>query len=185
LQTEETLQGVILELQKDRMSLRGHNMNERLKKLADSGPMGQFILRQRDRQEALKRYSREEQNKLEGAVEWVSGLKTKVKKEMALIKVTDLTKQNAERGEEAKRINYMVIKARHQVNEALDVLFAKDSHLNMARSLREALPATKLGKEQLKVGSLRVNGLLMPKQVISLTEGSFTALKSNLAVFAT
>lgn len=93
-QTEETLQGVILELQKDRMAMKGQNMMDRLKKLERSdGPMSQFIMRQRDRQDALKRFSRDEQVKLENAVETMDGLKSQVKKEMALIKVIDLSKR--------------------------------------------------------------------------------------------
>lgn len=42
LQTEETLTGVIIELQKDRMAMRGQNMMERLKKMekCDGGGMG-------------------------------------------------------------------------------------------------------------------------------------------------
>lgn len=68
-------------------------MMERLKKMEKSeGGMSQFIAKQRDRQEAMKRFSRDDQAKLEGAVETMEALKTKVKKEMALIKVIDLTK---------------------------------------------------------------------------------------------
>jgi hypothetical protein len=49
-QTEETLQGVIMELQKDRMSLKSQNMMERLMKLErGDGPMSQYIIKQRDR----------------------------------------------------------------------------------------------------------------------------------------
>ncbi len=68
-------------------------MLQRLKKL-DNGnaPMAQFISKQRERQEILKNFSRDEQSMLEGAVDTIEGLKTKVKREMALVKVIDITK---------------------------------------------------------------------------------------------
>ena len=75
------------------MAMRGQNMMERLNKLQKTdGGMSQFIAKQRDKQEAMKRFSREDQAKLEGAVETMEALKTKVKKEIALIKVIDLRK---------------------------------------------------------------------------------------------
>jgi hypothetical protein len=74
------------------IALKSKTMVERMKRLdAGQGPMAQLIGRQRDRQEALKSYSREEQIKLEGALEAVEGLKSKVKKEMALLRVIDIT----------------------------------------------------------------------------------------------
>lgn len=74
------------------MALKGKTMLDRMKRMdAGKGPMAQFIAKQRDRQDALKSYSREEQTKLEGALEAVEGLKSKVKKEMALLRVIDIT----------------------------------------------------------------------------------------------
>jgi hypothetical protein len=91
---EESFQGVINDLQKDRMALRGKEMLNRLKKLDNgNGPMTQFIAKQRDRFDVLKKYSRDEQVVLEGAVENIEGLKTKVKREMAMVKVIDITKE--------------------------------------------------------------------------------------------
>ena len=76
------------------MAMKGNHMMERLMTLEKSeGPMNQFISKQRDRQHMLNKLSRDEQNKLEDAVDTVACLKTKVKKEMALIKVIDLTKK--------------------------------------------------------------------------------------------
>ena len=146
----------------------------------------------------LKRFNREEQGKLEGAVEAMEGLKSKVKKEMALIKVVDLLKRNSTISEEqqkgdseegvkvAEKINYMIVKAKVQVNSAFDVLFAKDSSLNKAKGLND-LPliprTTKVGSEQVPIGTLRVTGLTLPK-VIKLGESSLKDLRSNLTVFA-
>lgn len=77
--------------------MKGNHMMERLKTLEKSeGPMNQFISKQRDKQHILKKLSRDEQNKLVDAVDTVACLKTKVKKEMALIKVIDLTKKGQE-----------------------------------------------------------------------------------------
>lgn len=45
--------------------------------------MAQFIAKQRERQAVLKNFSREDQSMLEGAVDTIEGLKTKVKREMA------------------------------------------------------------------------------------------------------
>ena len=72
-------------------------MMEKLKKFEDpNAPMTQFISRQREKQDILSRFTRDEQKKLEGAVNSIEVLKTNVKKEMALIKVIDLTKKSSE-----------------------------------------------------------------------------------------
>ena len=54
--------------------------------------MARFIAKQKDKQEQLKNFSREEQQILESAVGTIEGLKSRVKKEMAQVKVIDLTK---------------------------------------------------------------------------------------------
>lgn len=120
-------------------------MLERLKKLQDNdGALSQYIGKQKDRQEALKKYSREEVNTLEGAVEQVECLKSKVKKEMALIKVIDLTTNDVrqvieekqqhgsevETGKNVEKINYMLVKAKDSMNDAFNILFTKDSLLH-------------------------------------------------------
>ena len=121
---EESFQGVINDLQKDRMALRGKEMLNRLKKLDNgNGPMTQFIAKQRDRFDVLKKYSRDEQVVLEGAVENIEGLKTKVKREMAMVKVIDITKEPTSSQEQAQeefidskklkeKVNYMIVKAK-------------------------------------------------------------------------
>ena len=71
-------------------------MTNRLKRLdLGEAPMSQYIKRQKDKQELFKKFSTEDQNKLENVVETMSGLKNRVKKEMALIKVIDLTKKES------------------------------------------------------------------------------------------
>jgi hypothetical protein len=73
-------------------------------------------MKQRDKKDLLKRISKDEQIKLEGACENISTLKSKIKKEMALHKVIDITKADSnERGESSvgrEKINYMIVKAR-------------------------------------------------------------------------
>ncbi len=79
------------------MAMKGQKMMEKLKKFEDPyAPMTQFISRQREKQDILSRFTRDEQKKLEGAVNSIEVLKTNVKKEMALIKVIDLTKKSSE-----------------------------------------------------------------------------------------
>ena len=70
--------------------------------------------------------SKDEQRKLEDAIENVETLKQRVKKEMAMAKVMRVQEHGEKTGEKVK---YMVIKAREQVNEAVRVLFSKDSKL--------------------------------------------------------
>jgi hypothetical protein len=109
-----------MDLQKDRMALKGKEMLTSLKKL-ESGyaPMALFISKQRERHIVLKKYSRDEQTVLEGAVENIEGLKTKVKKEMALVKVIDITKDNKSQGQAKEeeidskklieKVNYLIV----------------------------------------------------------------------------
>lgn len=82
----------------------------------------------------------------------------------------------------------MLVKAKDQVNDAFDILFAKDSHLNHVRTLKESLTtetaSAVIGREKLKVGSLRVQGLPLLKKVVTLNEDTLAHFKSNLAVFA-
>ena len=129
--------------------MKGQHMMDKLKRMEqDKGPMTQFIAKQRDRQEALKTFSREEQNKLEGALDTMEGLKSRVKKEMALLRVIDITK-NASAQDEQKggsiaapnvdKINYMIVKAKDQVSDAFDLLFSKDSKLNLPKSYKDTL----------------------------------------------
>jgi len=106
------------------------------------------------------RLSREEQSKLTKAIENVDSLKSKVKLQMASIKVVDLKKKKEQQakaleqekaaltsafkrnkktapteelGDSAKtnaNINFMIIQAREQVNQALKCLAQKDSKLD-------------------------------------------------------
>ena len=83
---------------------------------------------------------------LEGAVETIEGLKTKVKIEMAAVKVIDLTKaaSSEEHGQEdstqvKEKINYLIVKAKDQVNDAFNVLFSKESNLNKVVEAQKAL----------------------------------------------
>ena len=131
--------------------LRGEKLLERLNKLEKSGgSMNEYIIQQRERREVVKRLSKDDQGKLENALENVTFLKSKMKKEMALIKVIDLTKREEKEkeveeqikkdiapDEGREKINYMLLKAKDQVNDAFKVLFAKDSRLHQVRNLRE------------------------------------------------
>ncbi len=133
------------------MALKGQKLLQRLKKLdSNDGPMSQFMSKQRDRQDVLKKYSRDEQSTLESAVENIEGLKSKVKKQMSLVKVIDLTQKEPQKGSEEdgldsvqlrEKINYMIVKAKDQVNDAFDVLFAKDSGLNRVKDLNYIINA--------------------------------------------
>jgi hypothetical protein len=91
--------------------------------------------------------TKDEQAKLENALENVEVLKSKAKKEMALIKVIDLTRKDQtspaaeevetteqQKGDEnveasKEKVKYMIVKAKDQVNDAFKILFAKDSML--------------------------------------------------------
>ena len=84
----------------------------------------------------------------------------------------------------------MIVKAKDQVNDALDVLFSKESSLNKVVDLKSAFSATKINsedqqKEKLKLGILRINGNNLPlKKVISLNDTNFKTFKQNISVFA-
>jgi hypothetical protein len=126
------------------MRLRGNNMTERLNKLQrEEGALNKYIIKQREKKELQLKLTKDEQGKLENALTNVEYLKSKVKREMTLVKVPDLTlKVNKKADEECitqeqalgqEKINYMIIKAKEEVNEAMKVLFAKDSKLHQLR----------------------------------------------------
>lgn len=80
--------------------------------------------------------SKDEQTVLKSALTNVDSLKSKVKREMAsqrvinLLETTKVDKsQNEVQGKEEK-INYLILKAKEEVNDVVKVLFAKDSKFN-------------------------------------------------------
>jgi hypothetical protein len=57
--SEDSFNTVIIELQKDRMALKGQQLMERLKKMdCNSKNMSQFITKQKEKQDNLKRYTK-------------------------------------------------------------------------------------------------------------------------------
>jgi len=57
--SEDSFNTIIIELQKDRMALKGQQLMERLKKMdCNSANMSQFITKQKEKQDNLKRYTK-------------------------------------------------------------------------------------------------------------------------------
>ena len=134
---------------------------------------------------------------LEGAVETIEGLKTKVKIEMAAVKVIDLTKaaSSEEHGQEdstqvKEKINYLIVKAKDQVNDAFNVLFSKESNLNKVVEAQKALiPDVSTDQaqasEKLKLGTVKLTGVFPPlKKVVNFTDSNLRDFKQNLTIFA-
>lgn len=165
---EENYLDIISQLQHDRMKLRGQKVTEQLNKLKRSdGALNEFIKNQKQKKEINLKLTREDQNQLEKAIENVDSLRTKVKLQMASVKVVDLKKKREDlaRAQQEEKlaqssafmrnkklnqkasgsdpsidkpdcvrtnmnINYMIIQAREQVNEAIQKLMTKDSKLS-------------------------------------------------------
>ena len=165
---EENYLDIIAQLQHDRMKLRGQKVTEKLNKLKRSdGALNEFIKNQKQKRDINLRLTREDQNQLEKAIENVDNLRTKVKLQMAGVKVVDLKKKREDlaRAQQEEKtaqssafmrnkklsqkqsganassdkpdcvrtnmnINYMIIQAREQVNEAVQKLMTKDSKLS-------------------------------------------------------
>lgn len=167
-QVEENYLDIISQLQHDRMKLRGQKVTEKLNKLKRSdGALNEFIKNQKQKKDINLKLTREDQNQLEKAIENVDNLRTKVKLQMAGVKVVDLKKKREDlaRAQQEEKlvqssafmrnkklsqkqggansgndkpdcvrtnmnINYMIIQAREQVNEAIQKLMTKDSKLS-------------------------------------------------------
>lgn len=92
---EENYQGIIYQLQLDRMKMKGAQVTEKLNKLVKSdSALNQFTKMHSDKQNMVMRISRKDQNQLESAIENVDKLKTSVKLQMAGIKIVDLKKKH-------------------------------------------------------------------------------------------
>jgi hypothetical protein len=83
----------------------------------------------------------------------------------------------------------MIVKAKDKANDAFDLLFQKDSNLSQVKDLKDAILAQKntppeYHSEKIKLGTLRVSGLLPLKKVVNLTDSNLKDFRSNLAVFA-
>lgn len=135
------------------MRLRGKDMLQRLQNLHNSeGAFAQVTVQLRDAQKKKEmettqgfsvKLNKAEQVKVKSALESVETLKFKVKKQMACRRIVDLTKTTpaassaAPQPEEAKTnephpnetFNYMVMETREKINDAMQILFSKDSKL--------------------------------------------------------
>jgi hypothetical protein len=105
----------------------------------------------------------------------------------------------------------MIVKAKDSANDAFNLLFSKESSLNKAKELSDAViveivdedltavnpklrnfdamhPAMTTTRfnhqEKVNVGSLRIQGLSKVKKVINLNEANLRDFKHNLSVFA-
>ena len=102
--------------------------------------------------------SKVDQLKVQDALESVESLKFKVKKQMAARRIVDLTHPQKPKVEEQKEddsaidkitkeaqmtetFNTMVIDTREKINEAMNVLFSRDSKLRKLQSMQENTPA--------------------------------------------
>ena len=135
------------------MRLKGKDMLERLTKLQNKDGAFSVITQQlRDaekKREASQvdgvtvKLNKAEQLKVQSALESVETLKFKVKKQMATRRIVDITPKtisSAPKSEEAKEtdanepsstetFNYLVMDTREKINEAMQVLFSRDSKL--------------------------------------------------------
>lgn len=92
--------------------------------------------------------SKDEQGTLENAVSNVDILKSKVKREMVQARVVDLkalkehqqakVEENMKAGQE--KINFLIVKAKEEVNETVKMLFSKDSKFHQVRALKDQQP---------------------------------------------
>ncbi|CDW91225.1 UNKNOWN [Stylonychia lemnae] len=194
--SEEAFTNVIVELQKDRMQLKGQHLLERLHKLEKTeGPMNEYIKLQREKRDIGAKISRQDQINLEQALDNVMYLKKKMKKEMALIKVIDITKREEQQLESEKqlkneiihegmeKVNYEFLKAKDQVNEAFKVLFGKDSRLHQIQSFKERQVQNLENTHNiLKLGTLRLSGAPI-KSVISLIPTEVKDLNQHINMF--
>lgn len=167
---------------------------------------------------------------LENAVGTIEGLKSRVKKEMAAVKVVDLSKvdistilplvatntqQEQQKGGSKdepldsmklkEKINYMIVKAKDQANDAFNLLFAKESSLHKVKDISDAvtveivqddlttaegvyrvnsIPTFTQHQEKINVASIRLQGLPKLKKVVNLTDSNLRDFKQNLSVFA-
>ena len=169
--TEDLYTETINHLQADRMRLKGKDMLARLSKLQKAdGAFSVITQRLRDeekRKEAESgvngfaiKLNKAEQIKVQSALESVETLKFKVKRQMATRRIVDITPKPAAepQPEEAKdssekkaqpssteTFNYLVMDTRERINEAMQVLFSKDSKLRRLRDPPPVAPATEAG----------------------------------------
>ena len=128
------------------MRIKGKDMLARLSTLQrEQGAFNTLVQQMRsdnktDHGEVAIKLNRQEQTKVEDALESVEALKFKVKKQMATRRVVDLSKPLQDQGSTAEAVqaaaklntesqNYLVVEAREKINEAIEVLFTKDSRL--------------------------------------------------------
>lgn len=173
-------------------------MAKRLNKLANSdGALNQFIQKQREKKEFALRLSKDEQGTLENAVSNVDILKSKVKREMVQARVVDLkalkehqqakVEDNMKAGQE--KINFLIVKAKEEVNEAVKMLFSKDSKFHQVRALKDQQPVATETQDlsKVQIGSLKISGPvpnLKDLKSLTLTSDLLKDLKRHVALFA-
>lgn len=156
--TEDQYNDTINQLQADRMRLKGKEMLERLNKLQNKdGAFCRITQQLRDTEKKKEaeqvngvtvKLNKAEQLKVQSALESVETLKFKVKKQMATRRIVDIrpkttVNKDAQQPEEVKEMatskaesgsttetfNYLVMDTREKINDAMKVLFSRDSKL--------------------------------------------------------
>lgn len=126
---------------------------------------------------------------------------------MATRRVVDLSKPLQDQGSTAEAVqaaaklntesqNYLVVEAREKINEAIEVLFSKDSRL---RKLQQPKPAkagsqpdqkpvpevTQKNLNEIKIGQFRLKGKIkVPNRRIIMDDNALKELKRNVMLFA-
>lgn len=200
---EDVFISTISELQADRMRIKGKDMLSRLSNLQrEQGAFNTLVQQMRsdqkaDHGEVAIKLNRSEQTKVEEALESVETLKFKVKKQMAARRVVDLSKPLSEQGSTAEVVqaaaklntesqNYLVVEAREKINEAIEVLFTKDSRL---RKLQLPKPAktdaepnakpeaevTQQNLNEIKIGQFKLKGKIkVPNRRIIMDDAALS-----------
>ena len=164
-----------------------------------------------DQGEVSVKLNRVEQSKVEEALESVESLKSKVKRQMATRRIVDLSKPledqttfqskndalDAVRSElkvNTESQNYLLVEAREKINDAMEVLFTKDSRLRKlqipSRVPTQTEDATQeIAKEnnisEVKVGQFKLRGKIrVPNRRVVLNESALAELKRNVMLFS-
>ena len=228
--TEDIYTETINQLQADRMRLKGKDMLDRLTKLQNKDGAFSVITQQLRDSEKKKeanivngvtvKLNKAEQLKVQSALESVETLKFKVKKQMATRRIVDITPKkavsSAPQTEETKEsvskepsstetFNYLVMDTREKINEAMQVLFSRDSKLRRLQDRpQQATPVVNLqaaatkqpstpqptsaGNQTLnevKVGTLRLRSKIkVPQNRVIMDESALKELRRNVALFA-
>ncbi len=172
-------------------------MLERIQKLNNSSSAFGTLMKQFSKQE-IKLNSTEEAV-VTKAIKDVGGLRSALKRQMVKARVIDLTRSDApppltdsrdeavieKKEERIETFNHKLVQVKETVNEAMAMLFSKDSKLRkISKQTEVTADPEQSNTNEIKIGEIKLRGKVkIPQRKVILNSEDQAELRRNLSLF--